>query len=380
VETCFDSLGDPLSAPTLPIDTGAVYSLEPASPSLTNPNLSGPNIANATWRAISATAPGNSALAFVLNTLISALYPNPFAPSVPTVNSLLKNLPNDAIVSIPSQTAGAQPNQFFTFSNLSHASLGPIASLLGHNLNDNSVVVDPSKATYSLAACWLSTTGADSCVPAQAPAEIAATPQTSVSTFKPVDRIRIQSAATAELGKLAPIAVRVIGTGAVTQLAVYQRGEMGRTAPEPVTISRQAGNIAYVDVTPRLLGPVTVSVRAQFSDGGVSLQQASIYVKPPKSLPLSFQANDLPALVLTLNADTQISMPHPFAVYPAPASRVDLNAAFVSWRVLPQAGAPVVAVQGNGLMRALAPGQATAEARFGSATATLRVIVKASQQ
>jgi hypothetical protein len=378
VETCFAALGDPLSAPTLPIDTGAVYSLEPASPSLTNPNLSGPNIANATWRAISATAPGNSALAFVLDTLISALYPNPFAPSVPTVNSLLKNLPNDAIVSLASQTGGAQASQFFTFSNLSHTSLGPIATLLGHNLDDNSVVDDPSKGTYTLAACWLSTTGADSCIPAQATAAV--TPQGSTSGLKPVDRIRIQSSATAELGKPTEIAVRVIGTGVMTQLAAYQLGEMGRTAPEPVIISRLAGNIAYIDVTPRLLGPVTVGIRAQFSDGGVSVQQTSVIVKPLKSPPLAFQANDLPAIVLTLNTDTHISMPHPFAVYPAPVGRVDLNAAFVTYRLVPQRGTPVVAVQKNGLMQALAPGQATVEASFGSVTASLNVIVRASQQ
>jgi pimeloyl-ACP methyl ester carboxylesterase len=378
VETCFAALGNPLSAPTLPIDTGAVYSLEPASPSLTNPNLSGPNIAHATWRAISATAPRNSALAFVLDTLISALYPNPFAPSVPTVNSLLKNLPNDAIVSVASQTAGAQASQFFTFSNLSHTSLGPIATLLGHNLDDNSVVDDPSKGTYSLAACWLSMAGADSCIPAQAAAAV--TPQGSTSSLKPVDRIRIQSSATAELGKPTEIAVRVIGTATMTQLTAYELGEMGRTAPEPVSISRLAGNIAYIDVTPRLLGPVTVGIRAQFSDGGVSVQQTSIYVKPPKSPPLAFQANDLPAIVLTLNADTQISMPHPFALYPAPVGRVDLNAAFVTYRLVPQRGTLVVAVQKNGLMQALAPGRATVEAQFGSAAASLNVIVRASQQ
>jgi pimeloyl-ACP methyl ester carboxylesterase len=376
VETCFDENGDPLSAPTLPIDTGAVYSLEPGSPSLTNPMLSGPNIANATWRAISATAPKNSALAFGLDTLIAAIYPNPSAPSVPTVNSILKNLPNDAIVTIASQTQGAQADQFYTFPNLSHTSLpAAILSYLS-GYNDNSVVDDPSHGTYKLAACWLETTGADSCKPAQA----TTVASESANGLTLVDRIRIHAPETAELGGKTEIALKITAPGSVQQLTVYQLGEMGRTLLEPVTVSRQKVGVFYIDVTPLLLGPVTLGVRAQFSDGSVSIRQASIYVKPPKSPPLSFQANDLPVMVLTLNADTQVSMPHPIAVYPPPVGRIELNSRFVTYRLVAQSGKSVVSVTRNGLMHALAPGEATVEARFGSSIANLRVIVRASQQ
>lgn len=375
VETCFDSNGLPLSAPTLPIDTGAVYSLEPGSPSLTNPGLSGPNIANATWRAISATAPTNSALTFGLNTLIAALYPNPNALTVPTVTSILDDLSNDAVVSVESQTQGAQANQFHTFANLSHTSLtGTILTWLS-GYNDNSVVDDPSLGTYKLSACWLETSGAAACMPAQA--QVAAGENAPPSL---VDRIRIQAPQTAELGRSVQFALRMIKPGSIRQISVYQLGEMGRIPPQPVAVWRREGNLVSFEVVPRLLGPVTLGVRAQFSDGPVSVQQANLYVAPPHTAPQSFQANDLPVMVLTLNTDTQVSMPHPFAVYSSPAGRVDLNSRFVRYRVLAQPGKPVVEVAHNGLMRALAPGEATVEAQFGSATATLRVIVRASQQ
>ncbi len=378
VETCFNANGFPLAAPTLPIDTGSVYSLEPGSPSLTNPNLSGPNITNATWRAVSATAPSNSALAVGLDTLIAALYPSPSAPSVPTVNSILKNLPNDAIVTVASQTDGAQTNQFYTFPNLSHTSLsGAILTYLT-GYNDNSVVDDPSLGTYELSACWLETSGGDSCLPASPVAEN--TEPAQPLGLKPVDRIRIEAPETAVLGGSAEIAVRMIAPGSIRQLTVTQIGEMGHSAPEAVSVGRRDDGLLYIDVTPRLLGPVTFFVRAQFGDGGVSVRQASITVKPPKTAPLSFQANDLPAMVLTMNTDTQVSMPHPFAIYAAPVGRIDLNSRFVSWRLVARPGTPVVEVAPNGLMHALAPGEATVEAHFGAAVATLRVIVRASQQ
>ena len=82
---CLAANGDPINAPGLPVKTGAVYSLDPNGPALNNPNLSGPNIANATWRAVSSTRPDNSALAFALDTLIAALYKNPNGKHVPTV-------------------------------------------------------------------------------------------------------------------------------------------------------------------------------------------------------------------------------------------------------------------------------------------------------
>ncbi|HEY5047193.1 MAG TPA: hypothetical protein VII49_04120 [Rhizomicrobium sp.] len=379
VEACFNANRYPLAAPSLPIDTGGVYSLEPNGPSLQNPNLVGPNIANATWRALSATAPNNSALALGLNTLISALYANPYANSVPTLNSILGKLPNDAIVTVASQTSKA--SQSDTLTALSHTSL--VSSILtwltGDGVNDNSVTDDPSSKVYELTACWLATSGSDSCKPQPAESPASETAAANI-VLKPADRIEVYAPAKAVLGTPFEVAVRLRTPGSVPGLSVYQRGETGRTAPQSVAVSRSDANTVYARVTPTLLGPVTIGVRAVFSDGSVSAREADAFVTPPAAAPSVFKANELPTLVMTLNAPSRSAMAHPFAIYPAPVGEVDLDSTFVSWRLLPQKGAPVVTLQPNGLLRARAPGVAVAEAHFGASVDRLRIVVRATQQ
>jgi hypothetical protein len=73
-------------------------------------------------------------------------------------------------------------------------------------------------------------------------------------------------------------------------------------------------------------------------------------------------------------------MPHPSALYPAPVGSVDLNARFVHWKPVPQQGRPVIRIEPDGFIHALAPGEARVEARFGHTTASLHVIVRATQQ
>jgi hypothetical protein len=121
-------------------------------------------------------------------------------------------------------------------------------------------------------------------------------------------------------------------------------------------------------------------VRAAFSDGGVSVRQMTANVVPPATQPLVFKANALPVLVMTMNASSDVAMAHPFAVYPAPVGRVYLNSSFVIWLLAPQKGSQVVTLQRDGLLRAVAPGTATIEARYGSSVDQMRVIVRAHQQ
>jgi triacylglycerol esterase/lipase EstA (alpha/beta hydrolase family) len=381
VAVCFNANGYPIYSPKLALDSGAVYSLTPGGPALSSPKLSGPAIANSTWRAVSSLAPGNSALEFGLDTLFSALYPNPFASTVPTINSVLLNLPNDAIVILDSQTSGAQANQYYTFSKLSHTSLvGSILTYLsGDTLNDNSVVDDPSAQVYQLAGCWLKTTGADTCLPAAATTNAPAT-QAASSPFKPVDRIEVTAPATVVLGKPFEVAVHMLVPGLLPHLSVYEQGEQGSTRLEPVAGTRTAGNIVYALVTPRLLGPVRFGIRAAFDDGGVSGHAVRIFVVPPKAAPLAFQANELPTLVLNLNSRNTTIMPHPQALYVSPVGTVYLNSRYVTYRLIPEAGQAVIRVESDGIIHALAPGVASVEARFGSVSDRLRVIVRASQQ
>jgi hypothetical protein len=131
---------------------------------------------------------------------------------------------------------------------------------------------------------------------------------------------------------------------------------------------------------PKLLGPVSFGVRAVFGDGGVSVRTLRIFVAPPAAPPLSFRANDLPVLVLTRESDTATAMPHPAALYPAPVGWLDLNARFVTWTLVPQAGAQPIRIDPNGLVHAIAPGEASVEARFGSTTARLHILVRDTQQ
>ncbi|MGD0191846.1 MAG: hypothetical protein ABSD74_13990, partial [Rhizomicrobium sp.] len=354
-------------------------------PSLSNPNLVGPNIPNATWRAVSATAPGNSALAFGLNTLISALYTNPYGNNVPTLNSILQKLPNDAIVTVQSQIEDANANQYYTFSKLSHTSL--VSSILtwltGDALNDNSVTDDPSKKVYALTACWLETSGAESCV-AQgeevAPTDTGEQMNVATSALKPVDRIELSGPTKAVLGQPFEITVHLKTQSGVPAISVYQRGAQGRVRPEPVTVSRSDNDNVTVRVTPKVLGPVVFGVRAAFSDGGVSVKQVAANVVPSAMPPLAFKANILPVLVMTMNASSDIAMAHPFAVYPGPVGKIYLNAAFVTWRLVPQNGNPAVTLDRDGLLRAISPGTATVEAHYGASVDQLRVIVRAHQQ
>ena len=165
-----------------------------------------------------------------------------------------------------------------------------------------------------------------------------------------------------------------------TAISVWQQGESGDLAPENLAASSAANGALRVRVTPRLLGPVQFGFRAEFADGTASVRTFRIFVAPPKTQPLAFHANDLPILVLTLNSDTASAMPQPFALYPPPVGEVDVNARFVDWRLVPQEGVPVIRIARNGALRALRPGQAWVEARFGAAMATLRVLVRATQQ
>ena len=381
VDKCFYANGYPIHAPSLPVNTGAVFSLDPDGKSLNNPNLSGPNIVNATWRAVSSTRPGNSALALGLDTLIAALYHNPFGNNVPTVDSILGNVPDDAIVTLTSQTTGAKGNQLYTFAKLSHNSLvnSILTWLTGGQINDNSVTSDPSREVEKLAACWIATTGSDTCRPAGI--EIAETsPPVTPTMLKPLGRLLVQAPDRSVLGGALIAQIRLPVSGPGLHLAVYQSGETGRVALEPVPTMPGPEGTVEVQIIPKLLGPVRFGVQATFVDGSVAAGTFQSFVAPPAMPPVAFRANDLPILVLTLNSDTADAMPHPSATWPAPVGTIDLNARFVSWKLFPQQGPAVIRVDRNGYIHAVEPGEARVQAHFGGAKATLRVLVRATQQ
>jgi pimeloyl-ACP methyl ester carboxylesterase len=377
---CLAANGYPINAPTLPVKSGAVASLDPDGRSLNNPDLSGPDIANATWRAVSSTRPNDSALATALDALIAALYRNPDGKNVPTVDSILGNQPDDAIVTVASQTDGASGDQLYTFSKLSHTSLvGSILKWLT-GVNDNSVTSDPSREVEKLAACWIKTSGADSCLPARSEVEAGQTTNSTVlSRLKLLPGMLVEAPTRTTLGVPIDVNLRVPSSALPTRVSMYQQGETGYIPFETVVASPAARGVIQLRVTPKLPGPVRFGFRVEFSDGSIAARTLQILVKPP-SAPLAFRANDLPVLVLTLDSDTASAMPHPSAQYPAPVGDVDLNARFVRWQLVPQKGAPAIHIAPNGFIHAQHPGEARVVARFGHTTALLRVIVHATEQ
>src|SRR6202042_128516 len=98
--------------------------------------------------------------------------------------------------------------------------------------------------------------------------------------------------------------------------------------------------------TPKLLGPLMLGIRAEFADGGVSVQTVRTYVAPPKFPPaLSFKANDLPTLVLTMDGVAHAAMAHPIAIYPTPVGRIYLNSRFVTYLLAPGQPTSAIAVE-----------------------------------
>jgi len=375
VKACFAGLGYPLYAPSLSVQSGAVHSLEPNSKNLTNPALAGPDVANTQWLAVSSLAPGNSALAAGVNTLIAALYSDP--DTAPDINSILKTKQNDAIVTLDSQTNGAVPGQVVTEQKLSHTYLvGSLLNLLTFGqLDDDNVLQDTG--TAKIAACWLQTAGTGSCfTPGGNEMAVAST---SVPNVKVIDGIRITAPQTVELGKPFEIAVRSLVPGSMPKLAVFQKGNFGATKTAAVKHVRVAGDTAYATVTPMFPGTVTFGIGARF-DGAVALQKVQLNVRVPATPPLAFQANTLPRLVLVLGDNTRVVTPRPVATYAAPVGQVYLSSDLVRYRVVQSTGAPVVRISPDGAIEALHPGTATIEGRFGKSVDRFEVIVRGQNQ
>jgi hypothetical protein len=377
VQDCFRGLGMPLFAPGLNVTTGAVYSLEPGGPSLQNPDLSGPNIANADWLASSSLKPGNSALATAVDTLIAALYKDPNGNGVPDIDSILGSS-NDAIVTLDSQTKGAASGHVTTFNNLSHTAL--VSSLLTlltfGTFNDNNVLQDTG--VEKTAACWLASAGGGSCF-APGGEEGVTPPASSLREVRAIDAIRIAAPQHAVLGQPFEIAVRSLVPGKMPQLSVYQQSEDASTRPGAVKPARIAGDTAYVEVMPVLPGLTTFGIRARLGDT-IAMQKVELNVTLPAKPPLEFRAHAGPHLVMILSDATRTATPRPLATYAAPVGEVALNSDYVRYRVLPAEGAPVVHVTQDGRLRALKPGRAVIEGQLGSLRSQFEVIVRATNQ
>jgi len=384
VELCFAGIGDPLSATTLPVSTGAVYSLEPAY--VARAKIAGPSIANTSWFAVSATAPENGALGAGINLLIAALYKNPSAGDVPSVNSILQNLPNDAIVSVPSQLHGATAGQSTTLPKLSHtvvpSDLLAALDVLYGQLLDSSSVLDSSGVDGTLT-CWLVFQNSAGCVPDQG-RKISQTGSGRDAGEMPsrilTREVSVDVPGHAQLATQVDIAVHFPASTSVTSLVVFQKGDDGESRPQNVRTLSSEGGILHFHIVPRFLGPVSVHIAMRLGDGSVSFPTANIDVQPPTAKPSLFRANVLPYLELDMDNGTRVSQPEPYATYSGLEGRIWLKYPFVTYRLVSHAAKPVIDIKPNGLVHALAPGEADIEARFGALTDRVHVIVRAEAQ
>lgn len=373
VEECFESLGMPLAATNAPLDSGAVYSLTPNGPSLTGSTLAPVLIPGAAARLIDATAPSNGALAFELNNLIAAVYSNP--SSAPTVNSLLQNLPNDAIVTVASQIATGMPPIQSNFTGLSHT-VAPDGDILdGLGLNDANVL-DANSVNVAVG-CWLVQITPGACVALHSDiVAVASTAPTEIARGRMVldDRFALAAPAHLALAQPAELPLRLTTPGLI-RLMVRQHDDVtGAVKTQSLAVDRMAGTNTSATVTPMLFGQVTFTVTGVFSDGAVSTQRFTAVIDPPAAPPASFQG-DVNGEHVYLN----LSVPGVYRMFPAATfagipGKVDLRG-HVDYALAPSAGTPVVSLGADGTLQALQPGTATIEASFGNAVDEIAVTV-----
>jgi hypothetical protein len=203
--------------------------------------------------------------------------------------------------------------------------------------------------------------------------------------FLAPERLAIGPVSNAELGSRVEIPVRLSGVGiasGVTHVEVWQQDHLQRevaVGSGQAEIKQFSGK-NYIEVVPQRLGKMKITVEVWFGDGGFATSSVAINVQPSTTPPLSFKADTLPALVLTLGASAEpIAKLHPTATYGAGIGKIPIPAEFLTYDLRPGNGPVPVSLSANGLVRALQPGQATIDVHFGSAVDRVPVIVQSAQ-
>jgi hypothetical protein len=247
---------------------------------------------------------------------------------------------------------------------------------------DSSSVLDSSGVDGTLT-CWLVFQTATTC-PAAQRAPIAQTGSGIDARVTPAriltHEVSVDVPAHAQLATPTDIAVHFPASTSVTRMLVFQKGDGGESRPQIFPAPSSAGGILHLNIVPRFLGPVGVHIALRLSDGSVSFSTTNIFVEPPAAKPSVFKAGVLPYLELDLNNGTKVSQPEPYAIYSGLTDRIWLTYPFVTYRLISHAAKPVIDIEPNGLIHALAPGEADIEARFGALTDRVHVIVRAGQQ
>jgi pimeloyl-ACP methyl ester carboxylesterase len=393
IETCFANpqVNLPLTAPGYPLNVGVVYSLEPGGAAIASVPVSIPNTIMAAVAAVwpDQGQPETSLLRNELNGLIRGITPP--LQSATTTDQQLGNQPNDVIVTQDSQLQGVATGQYQVFTDLAHTGAAD-SSILGPIVGGSDSNVLNSTDVNQAVGCLLASEGqAASCATATASAAGAQLPPAATATayqriptkFRAPERLAIGPIAGATLGQSLQIPLRLSATGiaaGIAHVVVSEADLYGEVAGAsgPAVIQGH-GASSSLEVVPLRLGRVSFTVAIWFGDGGFATQSMTADVEPPPQPPLSFSANDLPAVVVTLGSAERLANLHPRAAYPNISGFVAVPATLLHYALLPGEGPPPVRIGPNGVIRAIQPGKAMIEVRFGSAVDRIPIIVRQPQ-
>jgi pimeloyl-ACP methyl ester carboxylesterase len=339
------TVADCLAANGQKVASGGVASLIPGSSELMEaPN---PNIADATWLAVTATDTLGGPERTGLKLFIQAIYTSP--DLAPSLNSIV-GAPNDDIVSLASQHAGSR--EYVTFLGLAHNNV--LLGLLGDSVLNSSAVT-------TQIACWLKDPNSPACVPAPE-VTVAAASKLNPESMRPAPgRLVVEPPTTGWIGQ--PLTLRIAAAG-VKRFEVGQVGQEDHTA-EWINASGANGSSALT-ITPRVLGLVRLFIRAEFADGSYDAMQTTFNVSADPKIVSDFMIhpNHFTKLVTVMAGGHG----NAFGLYPSLTVRgLDypvLVGKFASFRlVLPDAD-PAATVDGNGMVTVHHPGHSIIEASF----------------
>jgi pimeloyl-ACP methyl ester carboxylesterase len=374
VRSCFNKLGLPLAAGSLSLESGAIFALIPEGRHVQGaPNA---RIPGTIWRAVTATWPQtdkpSSLLRSVLNGLIKALYKDDQTPA-DTVG-ILGTQQNDVIATAKSQLGNVQSS--FNFTHLAHTKT-PNPSLFGTFYDGVNQNVEESASVNRLTGCWLANLGAAGCtqgIAQQSQQPLVANSPAQPAKFLAANRLTLGAASRPPQFDV-PFELPLRLGQAPRAIVVSQSNGHGEipSGSGRVAVARQSGGISYIRITPQRFGPMTFTVVVTFADGGFAVRSFKTDVRLPATAPAAFSAGRGP-MVIVLGSDEPVAMLQPEATYPD-VGTIRFDQRLVTATVRQASGMPVISLQG-GVIRALSPGQATIEARFGGAVDRIQVIVK----
>lgn len=284
VKTCFNKLGMPLASPSLALDSGAVYSLIPGGASIrAAPDA---RIPGATWRAVTAIWPQtdsrSSLLRSVMNTLIRAIYYD--NQTAPDTSSILGTLDNDVVVKKTSQHGDAQGS--YNFRDLAHTKT-PHPSVFSAFFDGGNQNVEESSSVNRLIGCWLANLGSMTCsrVPKaagenEAPLVASTAP---VARFAASDRLAVDAPGRGpQFG--VPFDLPLHFSSPVSRTVFVSQSDAHGEIPSgsgKATMTPQSGATSSVRITPQRFGPMTFTIAASFTDGGVAVKRFTATVRPP---------------------------------------------------------------------------------------------------